>query len=148
MTNKQKELVKEITTEFKALPFKERLNVVADGTLGVVDSFLRQYPERQDEVDELLELDADMEAKLEDDYAASHEVYDEDELDELRDANEDVWINKVCAAELNLYAAFMNDAEGDITEEECEDAGATLNDYMDWIRDATGCGLEAEEYDD
>lgn len=148
MTNKQKELVKEITTEFKALPFKERMNIVADGTIGVVDSFLRQYPERQDEVDELLELDADVEFKLEDDYTASHEVYDEDELDELRDANEDCWINKVCAAELNLYAAFMNDEEGDVTEEECEEAGATLNDYMDWIRDASGCGLEAEDYED
>ena len=145
MTNKQKELVEEITTDFKALPFKERMNIVADGTIGVVEPYLDQYPERQDEVDEILELDTDASVAVEDQFA---DDYDQDAIDKAYDENEDCWINKVCAAELNLYAAFMNDEEGDITEEECEDAGATLNDYMDWVRDASGCGLEAEDYED
>lgn len=144
MTNKQKELVKEITTEFKALPFKERMNTVADGTIGVVDSFLRHYPERQDEVDEILELDTDASVKVEDQFA---DDYDQEAVDKAYDECEDCWINKVCAAELNLFAAYMNDAEGDVTEEECEEAGATLNDYMDWVRDSSGCGLEAEDDD-
>ena len=129
MTNKQKELLEEIRSEYKALPFAERMATVADGTIGVVDAFLDLHPERQDEVDELLELDDDAETRLEDDYAASHDVHDEDELDELRDANEDIWINKVCDAELNLYAAWINDEEDDVTEEECEAAGVTLADY-------------------
>ena len=148
MTNKQKELVEEITAEFKALPFKERMNIVADGTIGVVEPYLGRHPERQDEIDEILELDAKAECQFENDYVANHEVHDQDEIDKLRDANEDIWVNKVCAAELNLYAAYMDDEEGDVMEEECEAAGATLDDYMDWIRDASGCGLEAEEYED
>ena len=134
MTNKQKELVEEIRSEFKALPFDDRMATVADGTVGVVDVYLELHPERQDEVDELLELDDDAESQLEDDYAVSHDVHDEDELDELRDANEDIWINKVCAAELNLYAAYLNDAEDDVTEEECEAAGATLDDYKKLLK--------------
>ncbi len=145
MTDKQKELVQEITTEFKSLPFKERMNIVADGTIGVVEPYLGRHPERQDEIDEILELDTDASVAIEDQFA---DDYDQDAVDKAYDENEDCWINKVCAAELNLYAAFMNDAEGDITEEECEDAGATLNDYMDWVRDASGCGLEAEGFED
>lgn len=133
MTNKQKELVKEITTEFKSLPFKERMNLIADSTNNVVDPYLELHPEKEDEIDELFDIETDTILAL--DAFACEE-------------SEDYWSDKVCAAELKLYNAFMDDAEGDVTEEECEAAGATLNDYMDWIRDASGCGLEAEDYED
>lgn len=135
MTEKQKKIVEEIKKAYKALPFEERMMTCADGTIGVVDEYLEAHPEKQKAVDELLDLDDDAESQLEDDYAANHDVHDEDELDELRDANEDIWINKVCAAELNLYAAYMNDEEDEITEEECEAAGATLEDYKKLLAD-------------
>ena len=82
MTNKQKELVEEITTEFKALPFKERMNIVADGTIGVVEPYLDQYPERQDEVDEILELDTDASVAVEDQFA---DDYDQEAVDKAYD---------------------------------------------------------------
>lgn len=133
MTSKQRELVEAIKAEFKSLPFKERMNLIADSTTNVVDPYLRLHPEKEDEIEELQDLEVDTILSLEADAC---------------EESEDYWTDKVCAAELKLYNAFMDDEEGDITEEDCELAGATLNDYMDWVRAASGCGFRAEDCDD